>query len=426
MQKYEKVIEIRNLKKQYRLGTIGGGTLRADLQSWWAKKRGLEDPNTMIGTDQRQVGERFWALKGVDLDIYKGETLGIIGANGAGKSTLLKLLSRVTAPSEGSIKIRGRISSMLEVGTGFHGELSGRENVYMNGAILGMTRKEVDAKIEDIIDFSECRQFIDTPVKRYSSGMYVKLAFSVAAHLDAEIMIMDEVLAVGDMKFQEKCLNKMSDSSRLEGRTILYVSHNMNTIRQLCQKCIVLSQGEKVYEGNVENAIQLYMGNMDRDKAIMDLSKIKREGTYINGKVKMNLFEILDYAECLFSYNTKLKCRLCYCSEIDVDDVLLRIRVHCADGTPVTMMTADNVISIKKGEKGECLFVLDLEHIVPGKYMLGIVMYHLNQYGNDGPLDGLDDFITIEIADDPDFNNQMEWRRKYWGSVSLHSLQLLR
>ena len=235
------VIEIENLKKMYRLGTIGGGTLTADLQSWWARLNKKEDPNSKIG-ENRQAGNKdyFYALDGINLTVHKGETLGIIGTNGAGKSTLLKLLSRVTAPTEGTIKMNGRIASMLEVGTGFHRELTGRENIYMNGAILGMTKSEIDSKIEEIIEFSECRRFIDTPVKRYSSGMYVKLAFAVAAHLDAEIMVMDEVLAVGDMKFQKKCLGKMGNSATHDGKTVLYVSHNMNTIRELCSRCIVL------------------------------------------------------------------------------------------------------------------------------------------------------------------------------------------
>ena len=190
------VIEVTGLKKQYKLGQIGGGTLTHDLQSWWARVRGKEDPNTVIGTDQRLFGQTFMALNGVDLTVYQGEALGIIGRNGAGKSTLLKLLSRITAPTEGEIRLRGRVASMLEVGTGFNNEMTGRENIYMNGAILGMTKAEIDAKLPQIIEFSECGDFIDTPVKRYSSGMFVKLAFSVAAHLDSEIMIMDEVLAV--------------------------------------------------------------------------------------------------------------------------------------------------------------------------------------------------------------------------------------
>lgn len=200
----ELVLKVDNIKKRYRLGVIGGGTLQGDIQSWWARIRGKEDPNLKIGSDTNTKRGSFMALDGISFEVKKGERLGIIGGNGAGKSTTLKLLSRVTAPTEGTIYINGRISSMLEVGTGFHPELTGRENVYLNGAILGMSKEEVDKKIEDIIDFSECRQFIDTPVKRYSSGMYVKLAFSVAAHLDSEILIMDEVLAVGDMNFQKK------------------------------------------------------------------------------------------------------------------------------------------------------------------------------------------------------------------------------
>ena len=259
----EVVIKLSNVKKRYKLGQIGGGTLQGDLQSWWARVRGKEDPNTVIGTDQRLVGQTFMALNGIDLTVYKGEALGIIGANGAGKSTLLKLLCHVTAPTEGDIDIYGRIASMLEVGTGFNGEMTGRENVYMNGAILGMTKAEIDAKMEDIIEFSEVRDFIDTPVKRYSSGMYVKLAFSVAAHLDSEIMIMDEVLAVGDMAFQKKCLDKMKQAANQEGRTVLYVSHNMNTIRQLCDRCVVLDKGKIIFNGEVEEAIEAYMGSAD-------------------------------------------------------------------------------------------------------------------------------------------------------------------
>ena len=245
------VIQVTGLKKQYRLGQIGGGTLTNDLQSWWARVRGKEDPNTVIGTDARLFGKTFMALNGVDLTVYQGEALGIIGRNGAGKSTLLKILSRITAPTEGEIKLRGRVASMLEVGTGFNNEMTGRENIYMNGAILGMTKAEVDSKIDQIIEFSECGDFIDTPVKRYSSGMFVKLAFAVAAHLDSEIMVMDEVLAVCDMKFQQKCLGKMSDVAGQEGRTVLYVSHNMSTIRQLCTRCVVLDKGRVIFDGDV-------------------------------------------------------------------------------------------------------------------------------------------------------------------------------
>ena len=273
MEQKQVAIQLSGVKKMYKLGQIGGGTLQADLQSWWARVRGREDPNTMIGSDQRLIGKTFMALNGIDLTIYKGEALGIIGGNGAGKSTMLKLLSRVTAPTEGEIDIYGRIASMLEVGTGFNPEMTGRENVYLNGAILGMTKAEIDSKMEDIIEFSEVREFIDTPVKRYSSGMYVKLAFSVAAHLDSEIMIMDEVLAVGDMAFQKKCLDKMRDAAKKEGRTVLYVSHNMNTIRQLCDRCVVLDKGKVIYQGDVDTAIDIYLqGNASPMGTDIDLS----------------------------------------------------------------------------------------------------------------------------------------------------------
>ena len=288
----EIMIQINNLKKRYKLGTIGGGTLTADLQSWWAKIRHKEDPNAKIGAKTYGKNESFMALNGINLTVRKGERLGIIGHNGAGKSTLLKLLSRVTGPTEGEICLNGRISSMLEVGTGFNPELTGRENVYLNGAILGMTKAEVDRKIDQIIEFSECAKFIDTPVKRYSSGMYVKLAFAVAAHLDSEILVMDEVLAVGDMKFQQKCLGKMSDVSKGEGRTVLYVSHNMNTIRQLCDRCIVLDHGQLIYDGDVEEAIEIYMSNNVNSQTYIDLSEVRRPAE-MGKKVRIQSLQFL-------------------------------------------------------------------------------------------------------------------------------------
>ena len=303
------VIKIENLSKQYRLGTIGGSTLNAELQSWWARKRGKEDPNLKIGQEYKNAGETFWALNGISLEIKKGEALGVIGANGAGKSTLLKILSRVTAPTKGDIWINGRISSMLEVGTGFHGELTGRENIYMNGAVLGMNRREVDTKIESIIDFSECGQFIDTPVKRYSSGMYVKLAFAVASHLDSEIMVMDEVLAVGDMKFQKKCLGKMGDAASNEGRTVLYVSHNMATIRNLCTRCIVLNKGQIIFDGDVEDAIGLYM---DIDSELADAylpNNIDyiRKGTQLGTKGRINYISFSNRTKLSFMSSENVK-----------------------------------------------------------------------------------------------------------------------
>ena len=269
--------------------------------------RGKEDPNTVIGTDQRLFGQTFMALNGVDLTVYQGEALGIIGRNGAGKSTLLKLLSRITAPTEGEIKIRGRVASMLEVGTGFNNEMTGRENIYMNGAILGMTRAEIDAKLPQIIEFSECGDFIDTPVKRYSSGMFVKLAFAVAAHLDSEIMVMDEVLAVGDMKFQQKCLGKMSDVANQDGRTVLYVSHNMSTIRQLCTRCVVLDKGRVIFDGDVEQAIAVYMDTTDVNVVHYDLADVARMTGSAGKRFRLETLDFVGKESSVFADTEKMR-----------------------------------------------------------------------------------------------------------------------
>ena len=246
------IIEVRNVSKLYRLGSIGAGTFQDALKRRWALLLGREDPlkrvgekDLMIPPDHPQAGPEpntFWALKDVTFDVREGEVLGIIGKNGAGKSTLLKILSRITEPTEGRIVMRGRVASLLEVGTGFHPDLTGRENIYLNGAILGMRTREIDARFDDIVEFSEVERFIDTPVKRYSSGMYVRLAFAVAAHLDPEILVVDEVLAVGDAEFQKKCLGKMQDVAA-SGRTVLFVSHNMNTVRSFCTQCVFIEAG---------------------------------------------------------------------------------------------------------------------------------------------------------------------------------------
>ena len=254
------VIYVENLSKSYQLGQIGTGTLSRDLQVWWARMRGKPDPLLRIGeTDHgNQVGEEIWALKDVSFKVQQGEVLGIIGRNGAGKSTLLKILSRVTAPTSGLVKVKGRIASLLEVGTGFHPDLTGRENIYLNGAILGMTKEEITHKFDEIVSFAEIEKFIDTPVKRYSSGMYVRLAFAVAAHLESEILLVDEVLAVGDAEFQKKCLEKMGSVAN-EGRTVMFVSHNMGAINNLCPKACLLSMGQVSDFGSTYEVIQKYL-----------------------------------------------------------------------------------------------------------------------------------------------------------------------
>lgn len=253
-------IKVDNLSKAYRLGQIGTGTITNDLKVWWAKTRGKPNPLLKIGEKNlgNSDGETIWALKNINFTVEQGEALGIIGRNGAGKSTLLKILSRVTAPTSGRISVKGRIASLLEVGTGFHPDLTGRENIFLNGAILGMSRKEVQRKFEEIVSFSEIEQFIDTPVKRYSSGMYVRLAFAVAAHLDPEILVVDEVLAVGDVAFQKKCLNKMHDIGQ-GGRTVLFVSHNLATVTRLCGRSILVQAGSIVADGLSEEVIGQYL-----------------------------------------------------------------------------------------------------------------------------------------------------------------------
>jgi lipopolysaccharide transport system ATP-binding protein len=256
----EKVISVENLSKKYQLGTIGYGSFRHDFEAWWAKKRGKEDPNSKIGEDDRSdLYREFWALQDVSFDVEAGDRLGIIGRNGAGKSTVLKILSRITRQTSGLIKIKGRVSSLLEVGTGFHPELSGRENIFLNGAIMGMKRSDIRRKFDEIVDFSGVARFIDTPVKRYSSGMYVRLGFAVAAHLDSEILIVDEVLAVGDIDFQRKCFSKMEDVSTKQGRTVIFVTHDLRMIQKLCEKCIVLEGGRITLADEVSRAVGKYV-----------------------------------------------------------------------------------------------------------------------------------------------------------------------
>ncbi len=265
-------IKVEDLSKQYRLGEVGTGTLSHDLNRWWHKIRGLDDPYLKVGevNDRSKKGnsQYVWALKDINFEVKQGEVLGIIGKNGAGKSTLLKLLSRVTSPTTGLIKSKGRIASLLEVGTGFHPELTGRENIFLNGAILGMTKYEIKAKLEEIIEFSGTARYIDTPVKRYSSGMRVRLAFAVAAHLEPEILIVDEVLAVGDAEFQKKAIGKMQDVSRGGGRTVLFVSHNMGAISQLCPKSILLINGKLVRVGNTSEIIHEYVSTQSTNSKI--------------------------------------------------------------------------------------------------------------------------------------------------------------
>lgn len=411
----EIMLKVSHVSKQYKLGQIGGTTLREEIQRWNAKRKHMEDPTKKIATPDYEFGELFMALNDVSFEVKKGERVGIIGHNGAGKSTLLKLISRITAPTSGDIWMNGRVASMLEVGTGFHGELTGRENIYMNGAILGMKKKEIDAKIEDIIEFSECRQFIDTPVKRYSSGMYVKLAFSVAAHLDSEIMIMDEVLAVGDMTFQKKCLEKMSDVSKAEGRTILYVSHNMNTIRQLCDRCIVLDYGKAIFDGDVEKAIDVYMGANGNTTNYVDLSVMDHDFHVAHQIITMTGIECLNNESAIYDVGSVMNLRLdCVC-ERDIENVYLRVTIKASDGTPVTMMTTDHGFNLARRERIQLFFDLDISMFVPGHYLITPTIYDVNQYGQMVHQDVVHEAFSFEVRQINGFNNNMVWQTRYWG-----------
>ena len=288
------ILKAEGISKQYRLGEVGTGTISHDLNRWWAKIRGKEDPYLKVGesNDRSMKGDSdyVWALQDINFEVKRGEVLGIIGKNGAGKSTLLKILSRVTNPTTGSIKTKGRIASLLEVGTGFNGEMTGRENIFLNGAILGMTKKEITGKLDEIIEFSGCQRYIDTPVKRYSSGMTVRLAFAVAAFLEPEILVVDEVLAVGDAEFQKKAIGKMQDISKTDGRTVLFVSHNMAAVKSLCTRGMVLEHGKVKLVSNVEHAVSYYLsGESDAlnskvfdehyDKDIFTLKEINLKNT---------------------------------------------------------------------------------------------------------------------------------------------------
>ncbi len=415
-------IKIENLKKQYTLGAIGGQTLNAELQSWWARMHGREDPNTLIGQDTSNYGKKFWALKGIDLEISKGEAVGIIGANGAGKSTLLKILSRVTAPTSGDIWIDGRIASMLEVGTGFHGELTGRENIYMNGAILGMSRKEVDAKIESIIDFSECRDFIDTPVKRYSSGMYVKLAFAVSSHLDAEIMLMDEVLAVGDIKFQKKCLGRMGDEAQ-RGRTVLYVSHNMSTIRNLCTRCIVLQKGSMIYNGDVEEAIKVYTeSNIQDMKTYYDFRNVKRVNDRIGVRCFIEDVTFLNKNSAIYA-NTEPIDMLIHWRTSEKMNLRFGVSVKYADGTAAGLAESTDVLLTDINKTYETKIRFDPGNLVPGFYTISVQPYYLTETRNSYTVDETSSMM-IEIIDGKGPEYRI-WARQYWGSIRLNDVHIL-
>ncbi len=414
-------IIISGLKKQYRLGSIGGRTLQAELQSWWARKRGREDPNLPVGMNTEYIGKKFMALDGVDIRINQGETVGIIGNNGAGKSTLLKILSRITAPTEGEIDIYGRITSMLEVGTGFHGEMTGRENVYMNGAILGMTRAEIDSQMDRIIAFSEIGEFIDTPVKRYSSGMFVKLAFSVAAHLSSEIMIMDEVLAVGDMAFQNKCLDKMREVADAEGRTVLYVSHNMNTIRRLCRRCIVLEKGKVIYDGDVERAIAIYMDrSTGKSQVDIDLGQMVHYHTNDSSQIQMERLVLPGKVTAVYEPGEPLEMELYVNKKKTGGKVQLRVTFRTdTDAGLGTGWSEPIDLDQVQGESCKISFTMNMDIIAKGVFYISIGLYKKDEIGQALLLDHITRAFRIEVTGSP------VWYTSTYGNIAFPEIKAL-
>lgn len=361
-------IKAEGLSKYYKLGVINNGTFFKDVQTWMARKTGKEDPNAKIGSKYDPTAEGFWALKDLNFEIKQGDRVGIIGKNGAGKSTLLKVLSRVTAPTEGDVKIKGRIASLLEVGTGFHPELTGRENIYLNGAILGMKRREVDRKIDEIIAFSEIEKHIDTPVKRYSSGMYVRLAFAVAAHLDSEILIADEVLAVGDAAFQKKSLGKMNELSSGEGRTIFFVSHNMPSVKMLCNKGLLLQKGKLLLDSDIDSVCSEYLlGSNLKNKNVFEAVKIEEL------KVEIQNIKITENVRSFEPFEVSLK----IFSEGEYDNIGLQLMIF--DDSQRKLITinpleTENISCvIKKGENNiSC--TIESFPFCEGVYHLGLAV----------------------------------------------------
>jgi lipopolysaccharide transport system ATP-binding protein len=342
------VIKVENISKQYKLGSIGTNTLKGDLQRWWYKLRGLQDPTLTIGqenrlSDYQKEDEFIWALKNINFEVKEGEVLGIIGKNGAGKSTLLKLLSRVTAPTTGEIKIKGRIASLLEVGTGFHPELTGRENIFLNGAILGMTKNEIGTKFDEIVDFSGVTKYVDTPVKRYSSGMYVRLAFAVAAYLEPEILIVDEVLAVGDADFQRKAIGKMQNVSMNEGRTVIFVSHNMTAVKNLCKNAILLRNGEIDEIGKIDTVLNKYLSNTARNSKV--IFKSNGENDYL----KIFSIELLGNETGYFNIDDSIRIKIELFNKSIEDKLNINLFFKSIEGTLV-FATVSEIVQVPLGK----------------------------------------------------------------------------
>lgn len=416
----ERTLEIDRVSKEYRLGTYGRGTLQRDLQSWIARKRGKEDPNRKIFARAQTRGEYFLALDEISMAVDRGDAVGILGRNGAGKSTLLKLISRITAPSSGEIRVKGRVSSLLEIGTGFHPELTGRENIYLNGALMGMTRQEISDKINEIIDFSEIEQFVDTPVKRYSSGMYVKLAFAVASNLDPDILICDEVLAVGDVAFQQKCLGKMSDVAH-GGRAVIYVSHNLRTISQLCSRAVYLEHGKLTYDGSVAHAMDLYAGaglrSVDRD-----LDAIPR-GKSRGNSMRMVRMSILDSQTMEYEIDSTMRFSITTRARAAENACRLRVVIMSNNAAPVAMAQSQPFV-VRGDTEFTRAFTVDLNRMAPGEYGIKLQLVGQKPNGKSINHDTVNDAGHFIITEDAVMNQGFLWNEPMWGNHRLPELAM--
>lgn len=370
---------------------------------------------------QRQSKEEFWALKDINFTIKQGERVGIIGKNGAGKSTLLKLLSRITEPTGGRIELLGKTASMLEVGTGFNPELTGRENVYLSGAILGLSKKEIAAKFDQIIAFSEIDNFIDTPVKRYSSGMYVRLAFSVASHLEPDILIIDEVLAVGDQKFRRKCMDRMNAIARSD-KTILCVSHQMNVIRELCDRVLVLQNGRLVFDGETGEGIRFYLDeSKHNDNGSFDLKSAQRASVSTN-QAKLESLEVLDDIERLAGEHSIIRFKLGWSCSVPVDGVKLRMIVKFNDDSPVGIALSDTLCDASAGSKHVQTLCFDTAKLFPGSYKASLALYESDGYGKSVVLDHITDAIAFEVAELKNADKSLIYNHSFWGHVRLDNI----
>ncbi|MBR0170749.1 MAG: ABC transporter ATP-binding protein [Bacteroidales bacterium] len=418
-------IEFNNISKIYRLGLVSTGTLAHDLHRWWTMNvRGKEDPYLTIGetNDRSTKGESdyVWALKDIDFKVEQGDVVGIIGKNGAGKSTLLKILSKVTAPTTGTIRARGRIGSLLEVGTGFHPEMTGRENIYMNGAILGMTKAEIAKKLDEIVDFSGCERYIDTPVKRYSSGMMVRLGFAVAAHLDPEILVVDEVLAVGDAEFQKKAIGKMQDVSKGEGRTVLFVSHNMNSIRALCKKGVLLDKGKIVTIGNISDVVDTYLNSDSFQHSFKSIITDNMRDPDRSLKVKFISIEH-EKGDDKYASDEDIVLDVVIYAEKHVDQCRINCTIRTPDGLSLCNNSSSTFFNIGAGKQKKLRYTLHNPGLALGCYMLSFSVGIGNMESGETNFDVITNAITLEVERPSKGANTYfaKWDTHSWGYILL-------